>query len=54
LLLVSFLPRYRIIVNLAAPKATIVERSQLEMEQFFEMLRFENRKKLGELPAITK
>ncbi len=34
------------------PKVTIVERSQLEIEQFLEMLRFETRRKLEELPDI--
>jgi len=36
------------------PKATIVERSQLEIEQFLAMLRFENRSKFKELPDIPK
>lgn len=49
-----FSPRYCVIVNLTTAKAAIAERSQLEIEQFLEMLRFENRKKLGELPAILK
>ena len=31
------------------PKVTIVERSQLEIEQFLAMLRFENRSKVEEL-----
>jgi len=34
------------------PKATLVERSQVEIEQFLAMLRFENRKKLEELPGF--
>jgi hypothetical protein len=36
------------------PTATLVERSQLEIEQFLAMLRFENRSKLGELPDVLK
>jgi len=34
--------------------ATRVERSQLEIEQFLEMLRFENHSKLEELTGILK
>jgi hypothetical protein len=36
------------------PKVTLVERSQVEIEQFLAMLRFENRKKLEELPGFQK
>jgi len=36
------------------PKATLVERSQVEIEQFLAMLRFENRSKLEELPDVLK
>ena len=36
------------------PKATLVERSQVEIEQFLTMLRFENRQKLEELPGFQK
>jgi len=36
------------------PKATLVERSQVEIEQFLAMLRFENRSKFEELPGILK
>jgi len=36
------------------PMVTLVEWSQLEIEQFLAMLRFENRKKLEELPGILK
>jgi hypothetical protein len=36
------------------PKATLVERSQLEIEQFLAMLRFENRKKLEEMHGFQK
>jgi hypothetical protein len=39
---------------LCTPKVTIVERSQLEIEQFLAMLRFENRKMLEELPGFQK
>ena len=39
---------------LHTPKVTIVERSQVEIEQFLAMLRFENRKKLEELPGFMK
>ena len=41
-------------LRLSTPKATLVERSQLEIEQFLAMLRFENRSKLEELPGILK
>ena len=40
--------------GICTPKATLVERSQLEIEQFLAMLQFENRKKLEELPGILK
>jgi len=36
------------------PTATLVERSQLEIEQFLAMLRFETRNKLEELPGFEK
>jgi len=36
------------------PKATLVEWSQLEIEQFLAMLQFENLKKLEELLGILK
>jgi hypothetical protein len=36
------------------PKVTIVERSQVEIEQFLAMLRFENRSKLEELLGFLK
>jgi len=36
------------------PKATIVERSQLEIELLLAILRFENRSKLEELSSILK
>ena len=36
-----------------APKLTLVERSQLEIEQFLAKLRFENRGKLEELTLIS-
>ncbi len=39
-------------VVFGTPKATLVERSQVEIEQFLAMLRFENRKKLEELPGF--
>jgi hypothetical protein len=41
-------------VTKSTPSATIVERSQLEIEQFLAMLRFETRSKLEELPGIPK
>ena len=36
------------------PKVAIVERSQLEIEQFLAMLRFENCSELEELPDVLK
>lgn len=36
------------------PKVTLVERSQVEIEQFLAMLRFENRKKLEEMHDFQK
>ncbi len=39
---------------MSTPNATLVERSQLEIEQFLALLRFENRSKLEELPSILK
>jgi hypothetical protein len=36
------------------PKATLVERSQVEIDQFLAILRFDNRKKLEELAEIPK
>jgi len=41
-------------LNFSTPTATLVERSQLEIEQFLSMLRFENRSKLEELPDVLK
>jgi hypothetical protein len=38
----------------STPTVTILERSQVEIEQFLEMLRFETRSKLEELPGIPK
>ena len=40
--------------NENTPKVTLVERSQVEIEQFLAMLRFENRQKLAELPGVLK
>jgi len=40
--------------DVSTPSATIVERSQLEIEQFLAMLRFENRSRLEELPDVLK
>lgn len=39
-------------VAMGTPKATHVERSQMELGQFLQMLKFENRSKLEELPDI--
>jgi hypothetical protein len=36
------------------PKATLVERSQMDVGQFLEMLRFENRGKFDELSDVLK
>jgi hypothetical protein len=36
------------------PTATLVERSQIEIEQFLANLRFEHRSKLEELPDVLK
>jgi len=38
-----------IVESQGTPKVTIVERSQLEIEQFLAMLRFENRSKVEEM-----
>jgi len=38
----------------STPKATLAERSQMDVGQFLEMLRFENRSKLEELPDVLK
>jgi hypothetical protein len=45
---------HQLVGDFSTPKVTIVERSQLEIEQFLAMLRFENRRKLEELPGILK
>jgi len=34
------------------PNATLVERSQIDVDQFFELLRFENREKLETFSII--
>ncbi len=39
---------------MSTPNATLVERSQLEIEQFLTLLRFENRSKMEELPGVLK
>ncbi len=38
--------------HFSTPTVTLVEPSQVEIEQFLAMLRFENRKKLEELPVF--
>jgi hypothetical protein len=40
--------------NTCLIKVTLVERSQLEIEQFLELLQFETRGKLEELPGFLK
>lgn len=39
-------------ISLGTPKATLVERSQIGVEQLLELLRFENRGKLEELISV--